>query len=124
LCYVGMTRAKDELYMMYATSRMLYGGLQHNAPSRFLSEINAESINSSSDLSSGFNLTSPPADELADIDNNEPRYVPDLEEGDKVRHQIFGHGTVMEIDGETAAVYFKGKGVKKLNIAFAPLEKL
>src|SRR6202012_4976456 len=39
LCYVGMTRAREELYMMYATSRLLYGGVQHNPPSRFLSEI-------------------------------------------------------------------------------------
>src|SRR6185503_2908682 len=42
LCYVGMTRAREELYMTYASSRMLYGGVQHNPPSRFLSEINAQ----------------------------------------------------------------------------------
>ncbi len=41
LCYVGMTRARQELYMTYATSRMLYGGVQHNLPSRFLSEIDS-----------------------------------------------------------------------------------
>ena len=35
LCYVGMTRAREELYMIYADSRVLYGGIQHNAPSRF-----------------------------------------------------------------------------------------
>jgi DNA helicase-2/ATP-dependent DNA helicase PcrA len=39
LCYVGMTRAKKELYMIYASSRLLYGGMQHNPPSRFLAEI-------------------------------------------------------------------------------------
>src|SRR4030095_10303499 len=42
LCYVGMPRAQQDLYMIYATSRMLYGGAQHNPPSRFLSEIDAE----------------------------------------------------------------------------------
>src|SRR5690606_33422242 len=41
LCYVGMTRAKEELYLSYATSRMLYGGVQHNPPSRFLSDFEA-----------------------------------------------------------------------------------
>jgi hypothetical protein len=56
--------------------------------------------------------------------SNEPRYVPELYEGDSVRHQLFGVGTIVEIDGETATVYFKGKGAKKLNISFAPLEKL
>jgi DNA helicase-2/ATP-dependent DNA helicase PcrA len=39
LCYVGMTRARERLYLTYAQSRLLYGGLQYNMPSRFLSEI-------------------------------------------------------------------------------------
>jgi hypothetical protein len=56
--------------------------------------------------------------------SDEPRYVPELNEGDGVRHQIFGLGTVMELDGDNAVIYFKGKGSRKLNIAFAPLEKL
>jgi hypothetical protein len=55
---------------------------------------------------------------------NEPRYVPDLSEGDVVRHQLFGDGTIVELQGETASIYFKGKGLKKLNISFAPLKKL
>jgi len=48
----------------------------------------------------------------------------ELEEGDGVRHQLFGVGTVLELDGDNATIYFKGKGTKKLNIAFAPLEKI
>ena len=121
LCYVGMTRAREELYMTYASSRMLYGGLQHNPPSRFLSEINgefpqSESYNSSQALS-GSSFLQPEI-------SNEPRYIPDLNEGDSVKHQVFGVGTVLEIDGDNIAIYFKGKGTKKLNIGFAPLEKL
>ena len=54
----------------------------------------------------------------------EPRYVPDLNEGDTVRHELFGQGTIVELGGDVAAIYFKSKGLKKLNIAFAPLEKL
>jgi hypothetical protein len=54
----------------------------------------------------------------------EPRYVVDYVEGDRVAHKVFGEGTIMELDGDMAAVYFKGKGLKKLNTAFAPLEKL
>src|SRR5204862_1914115 len=42
LCYVGMTRAKQELYLISASSRMLYGGLQHNPPSRFLADIDTQ----------------------------------------------------------------------------------
>jgi DNA helicase-2/ATP-dependent DNA helicase PcrA len=117
LCYVGMTRAKQELYMLHTTSRMLYGGILHNPPSRFLSEIDGDFQSE--------NLYQPiqPFGAKNTI-SQEPRYVPDLNEGDVVRHQVFGQGTVMEIEGETAAVYFKGKGVKKLNLGFAPIEKL
>ncbi|MDB5181575.1 MAG: pcrA [Candidatus Saccharibacteria bacterium] len=153
LCYVGMTRAREELYLSCATSRMLYGGVQHNPPSRFLSEIDA---NFQADTGSfgfdaggrgvygqsgghgqgggGFNSFSfdsirntpepgvlgAPKEEIDDG----PRYVPDLSEGDGVRHQVFGQGTIVELDGDVATIYFKGKGAKKLNISFAPLEKL
>lgn len=135
LCYVGMTRAREELYMIYASSRMLYGGVQHNPPSRFLSEIDAEFQPDNSfsfqGMSSMKNSFAPSNDAYYDepasspqTDPNEIRYVPDLNEGDSVRHQIFGAGTVMELDGDNATIYFKGKGAKKLNISFAPLEKL
>lgn len=121
LCYVGMTRAREELYMLYADSRVLYGGIQHNTPSRFLAEIDGE-------FQAHANPFATAAPQFASPDNlvtsDEPRYVPELNEGDNVRHQIFGLGTVMELDGDNATIYFKGKGAKKLNISFAPLEKL
>lgn len=134
LCYVGMTRAKEELYMIHAASRMLYGGFQHNPPSRFLSEIGGDSVSegmydsfggainelrgmSFSDKSHDSNLT-------PHASSDEPRYIPDLEEGDGVKHDIFGMGTVMEIEGDNAVIYFKGKGAKKINLAFARVEKL
>lgn len=115
LCYVGITRARQELYMLSASSRLLYGGVQHNPPSRFLNEIDA---NVSSDWSSA--SMSPSLPEMTD----EPRYVPDLNEGDSVRHKLFGVGTVLDMEGDVATVYFKGKGTRKLDIGFAPLEKL
>jgi DNA helicase-2/ATP-dependent DNA helicase PcrA len=120
LCYVGMTRAKEELYLIYATSRMLYGGMQHNPPSRFLSEVDAQ-FQTDSGVGEQDAFV-PPSSQ--NVSNDEPRYVPELDEGDGVKHQVFGVGTVLEIKGDTATIYFKGKGTKKLNIAFAPLEKL
>ena len=133
LCYVGMTRARQELYMLYASSRLLYGGLQHNPPSRFLSEIDAEfsaTVNDttfassygsshSNDYESEWQPKAPQSAVSA-----EPRYVLELNEGDGIKHQVFGIGTVLEMDGDTAVVYFKGKGTRKLNISFAPIEKL
>ena len=44
LCYVGMTRAQKRLYLTYATSRMLFGAVQSNQPSRFISEIPEELV--------------------------------------------------------------------------------
>lgn len=120
LCYVGMTRAKEELYLLHASSRMLYGGLQHNPPSRFLSEIDGQTQHASGfEEPTGFGFGSAHQDF-----NQEPQYVSELAEGDGVKHQLFGVGTVLEIDGDNATIYFKGKGTKKLNVAFAPLEKL
>jgi len=130
LCYVGMTRAREELYMLYANGRLLYGGVQHNPPSRFLSEINAEfqSLHSSeSQTGFGFGqLSAAGVGEMPEPNkiSDEPRYVPDFDEGDGVRHQLFGIGTIVDIDGDTLTVYFKGKGTRKLNASFAPLEKL
>lgn len=125
LCYVGMTRAREELHLIYATSRVLYGGVQHNVPSRFLSEIDGEFQPESGFSSSDNNSFAPdPGAFQAQTHSDELRYVPDFSEGDGVRHQLFGEGKIMELDGDNAVVYFKGRGAKKLNIAFAPLEKL
>lgn len=129
LCYVGMTRAKEELIISHASSRMLYGGSQHNPPSRFLADFDAKMEIENSFLSNlqAVNLRQENYDETSQVHpsyDDEPRYAPELQEGDSVRHQLFGVGTVLEIDGDNVAVYFKGKGTKKLNIAFAPLEKL
>ncbi len=126
LCYVGMTRAKEELTISHASSRMLYGGMQHNPPSRFLADFDAQLEIENSFLKTR-NNDQPSYDESSQahpIYEEEPRQIPSLTEGDSVRHQLFGQGTVLEIEGENATIYFKGKGTKRLNIAFAPLEKL
>lgn len=130
LCYVGMTRARQELYMTYATSRMLYGGMQHNMPSRFLSEVDAGFQAQAGSMGYASQQYDEPSwlpssrPQPVLTASNEPRYVPDLNEGEGVRHPVFGVGTIMEKDGDMVTVYFKGKGAKKLNLSFAPLEKL
>lgn len=127
LCYVGMTRAREELHMMSASSRLLYGMTQHNPPSRFLSDIDPDAIHmastpsfgSESSYSEAFTPTGTP-DEPYVVDDE----IADLSIGDQVRHSIFGTGRIVSIDGSTVGVAFNGKGVKKLNVAFAPLERI
>ncbi len=140
LCYVGMTRAKEELYMLHASTRMLYGGMQHNPPARFLSEISAENVQ---ETTSGYSPNSSMASSFGqpktnyessqnlsgwvqNLDNNskELSYVPDFEVGDAVEHQLFGRGTIVEVEGENVAIHFAHKGTKKLNASFAPIKKL
>jgi DNA helicase-2/ATP-dependent DNA helicase PcrA len=122
-----MTRARKELYMSYAATRLLYGGLQHNPPSRFLSEIDGEYQSASTTMSlSGTedqsNLFA--REEAVPTDSQEPYVVPELYEGNSVEHAVFGQGTVLEVEGDTAVIYFKGRGTKKLNTGFAGLKKL
>lgn len=126
LCYVGMTRAQQQLYLTHAVSRMLYGGVQHNTPSRFLSEIEGAQVEPSAEYgqstASHYSFDGPAQPPQPPSD--EPAYVPDLNEGDAVKHQVFGQGTVVELDNDIATIYFKNKGPKKINIGFAPIEKL
>lgn len=114
LCYVGMTRAREELHLISANSRLIYGSRQYNPPSRFLSDLDDKA-------------TVAPAISQNTTDINESRFVPDEVEiviGDSVKHQIFGIGKVVSLEGTTVGVAFSSGRVKKLNVAFAPLEKL
>lgn len=131
LCYVGMTRAREELILTFARSRLLYGSRQYNAPSRFLSDIDSDIMDQLGRSNFGFQS----GNFLQETDsfsggfgaNTEPEYIPDevdLSIGDKVEHQIFGVGTVDSIDGQIVAVNFGLGRVKKLNVGFAPLKRL
>ncbi len=119
LGYVGMTRAKEELTLTYASSRILYGAVQYNPPSQFLRDIDA-----TSELQGGQQYSTNNARGEVPPSSTEPRYVPDLEQGDGVKHPVFGIGTVVALSGDVADIMFASKGLKKLNISFAPIEKL
>lgn len=122
LCYVGMTRAREELYLTSAASRMIYGTTQHNPPSRFLADVDP----SGQRKLSGYAANQPT--EPITFGHSEPEYVPEdeleLNVGDAVRHNIFGRGNIVAIDGFNVSIAFNGRGIKKLNVQFAPLERL
>jgi len=141
LCYVGMTRAMQKLYLTNARRRRIYGDFKFNPPSRFLGEIPPSLIgretpdglrkSSSHNLASLFDQAEPDfTDEDPFFDDDEVRMVPDAEEGLRiglqVRHIKFGVGTVRRIEGQgdnqKVTVYFHRFGPKKLLVRFAGLE--
>ncbi len=115
LCYVGMTRAREELYLMHASRRLVFGSVQHNPPSRFIAELGDLVVGSqvpsyTPSFSTGFSQPTRPSVDFA--------------VGERVGHKIFGTGTIVALEGEVATIKFASRGEKKLNTAFAPLEKL
>ena len=110
LCYVGMTRARQELHLSYAASRLQYGQRGYSAPSRFLEDMGQSAV-----LSAPKNVFS--SDEYVD-------FQPDFVIGDRVRSSQFGEGEIIDIDGLAVAVRFDNGATKKLNVEFARLEKL
>jgi DNA helicase-2/ATP-dependent DNA helicase PcrA len=122
LCYVGMTRAEERLTLLHASSRMLFGGRNHNLPSRFLDEVpeghvERERLRPAS--WSGYNA--PRHSQVIPRDD-----VPDLATGDSVRHSTLGEGVVTRIEpGGLVTVRFAEDGSeRKLMLDYAPLEKL
>jgi DNA helicase-2/ATP-dependent DNA helicase PcrA len=122
LCYVGMTRARERLTLLHASSRMLFGGRNHNLPSRFLDElpdshIERERLQPASWSSYG----APRQSQIAPRDD-----IPDLSTGDSVRHSTLGEGVVVRIEPSgLVTVRFADDGSeRKLVLEYAPLEKL
>lgn len=121
LCYVGMTRARQQLYLMHASSRMLYGNTQHNLPSRFIADIPEEII--SDPVASQAQKQATTSDEAEPFYDEFDSSVA-LVRGDRVSHPLFGTGEVMSVEGYEAVINFAKVGKKVLNLQYAPLQKL
>jgi DNA helicase-2/ATP-dependent DNA helicase PcrA len=125
LCYVGMTRAMQLLYMSYAESRRLYGKENYPRPSRFLKEIPAEQLQ---EIRLRANVTKPviPAKQkLGKVAlGSSGRY----KLGQRVSHMKFGEGVVLQVDGQGAQervqVNFATAGMKWLMLSYAKLDVL
>ena len=117
LCYVGMTRAKERLYLTYAWRRNLNGNTLFNSVSRFISEIPTH-LKEKADIQKG--------EEIPSLDNKREKI--EIAVGDKVRHVDWGIGAILnKIDTENdifITVDFKTVGLKKLSLNYAPLEKI
>jgi len=113
LCYVGMTRAREILYVTHAETRSLWGGISANPISRFLREVPNELVDA----------VEFETQEVARRDE-----YPALEPGDKVVHAKWGTGTVIslvELDNDCeVTVDFPTVGRKRMLMSFAPLSPL
>jgi len=126
LCYVGMTRARQTLYLMHTESRFLYGQEMSPMPSRFLNEIPSERIETirarTNAVSQGGGYS--PMAPKHTMTLNETGFLP----GEQVHHQKFGQGTVIDTEGADKSariqVNFKHAGSKWLVLAYAKLEKI
>lgn len=106
LCYVGITRAKEILYLTNSKRRMLYGKDTMNPPSRFIDEIKSDYIERIDTIK----------DETKKIDTSN-MYIEgsndDLKVGDTINHDTLGIGVILSVDGSFIEVAFK-IGIKKL----------
>ena len=111
LCYVGVTRAREELFVSCANSRTQFGQIGYNMPSRFLDEMGL--------LAGGVDKPAQPMIESE-------FYTEDigLEVGDRVRSSSFGSGEIIDSEGLGVTVKFDDGNIKKLNVEFARLEKI
>ncbi len=123
LCYVGMTRAMQQLYMTYAESRRLYGRESYPRPSRFLREIPAEHIQ---EVRMRANVSRPVTAVKPKVSSMETTGKYKL--GQRVSHAKFGEGVVLQMEGDGAQervqINFKQVGVKWLMLAYAQLDVL
>ena len=137
LAYVGITRARQRLYVTRSVMRSAWGSPAYNPPSRFLEEIPAEILDwrreepvGRSPLSGGYGSSpssSSAALRLGDrVVGTGP--VVSLSAGERVTHQKFGLGTVVSTSGAgdkaEATIDFGSAGVKRLLLRYAPVEKL
>ena len=146
LAYVGITRAKEKLFLTNAYSRMMFGRMQNNPPSRFLEEIDVDDLDMQNSVPEGvgnsaFQVQTAPfanADERARAQVYTPKAKPaggaigaekkGWNVGDQVEHKAWGHGVVTKVNGEgedmELDIAFPNKGIKRLLAAFAPIKKV
>ena len=144
LAYVGLTRARERLYVSRAVVRSAWGAPQHNPASRFLDELPVDLVDWRRTAGAMTSWNRPQqayprggqrrfgtATARSDVAKKAKagHAIPSLEPGDRVNHDSFGLGTVISLEGPgtenaVASIDFGGEGVKRLLLRYAPVEKL
>lgn len=119
LCYVGLTRAREQLYLSYAEQRRLHGTDNYSTPSRFLREIPGELIE---EIRPRMQVARP----VAHTRQAYRESINGMSLGTRVRHRKFGEGVILNSEGSGAharvQVNFENAGTKWLVMAYANLE--
>lgn len=138
LAYVGITRAERQLYVTNAITRTMYGRISAYMPSRFLAEIPPqlmEDYHRKSAMPQSRTTAVPGKQRVSILTKPVASSLPKkhavtdtFAKGDKVRHKIWGIGTVLDVIGEgpnmQMKIQFPTKGVRQVVVKYAPLEKL
>jgi DNA helicase-2/ATP-dependent DNA helicase PcrA len=130
LAYVGMTRAKDRLYLFHAFRRHLWGSANLNLPSRFLKDIPTELVDGSAGIPQG--ISDPSMAPARLVEAARPAAPVELVQrfhpGDQVEHRSWGRGTVLKSTmtrtDEEIIVKFDRVGMKILAVSLAPIVKV
>jgi len=123
LAYVGLTRARERLYLTRASTRFMFGTPTYNAPSRFFGEIPEHLLERKAPTFTPRVKSAPP------VRSTGKRVIAlDLAVGDRVLHQTFGIGQVRSITGAgdraEATIDFGSYGERRLLLRYAPVEKV
>ena len=123
LMYVGLTRAKEKIYLLFTRERTLFGSTQMNPPSRFLDDISEHLIERKEQLKDDvytYDFFSKSKKEFpSQLANNDA-----IKDGDRVEHSEFGSGIVVSSTGEIFIIAFKKSGIKRLSKEYAKLKKI
>jgi DNA helicase-2/ATP-dependent DNA helicase PcrA len=120
LCYVGITRAQEQLALTHAAARSLWGARGYNLPSRFLDELPQDEIERERLQPTSW------ARQSAGMPSARSRPAPLLSAGDSVRHSTLGEGVVISMEpGGVVTVRFAEDGAeRRLMLEYAPLERI
>ncbi len=110
--YVGMTRAKELLYLTYARHRLYFGSINHNQPSRFIAELPSDLIKFTG-TEKDFLEAEPKKTDVSGV----------FKVGDKIEHEFFGKGEIIEIIDDEITADFNVYGKKTVSVEYAPIRK-
>ena len=122
LAYVGLTRAKKKVLISFAANRRIYNQWQNNLPSRFIDELPDDVVDRMADkgLYAGGGGYSRAVSKPQNTWNTPARKSPEggFQVGERVFHQKFGAGSVIELDGDKLEIAFDRAGIKKVLDSF------